>query len=287
MHDYVQKKHIVDIAYNAQTYGTRSYNAHAYIGRFLPSPTGALHLGSLVAAVACQDAARAAGGQWLLRIDDTDLSRIMLGADKIIIAQLAHYGLHHDGEITYASQNRAAHALALAKLTAAGRTYGCVCSRKDVQMRLVALGLPPDSPYPKTCLGKNLPSNPLDAGIKHIRLKNKEDDDFVLHTYDPKHLDAHGSLFNYQLTVVVDDATAGVTHVVRGSDLADNTPRQNALQQLLGLATPLYTHVPVVLGADGAKLSKHNHAAAIPLDSTAAEKAALLAWVSDFLKNGG
>ncbi len=249
-----------------------------YVGRFAPSPTGPLHAGSLVAALASWLDARAYGGQWLVRIEDVDRPRCVPGADQVILRQLAECGLHSDAPVVWQSQRGALYQQALAQLTDAGHAYACVCSRKDIEAALAAQGQArprnAELVYPGTCRsGLHGPRHrqalawrlrlPDDACVHWVdrRLGAQQQDvaaqvgDFVLRRAD--------GLFAYQLAVVVDDATQGITDVVRGEDLADNTARQILLQRALGLPTPRYLHLPLVLGANGEKLSKQNGAQAL------------------------
>jgi len=249
-----------------------------YIGRFAPSPTGPLHAGSLVAALASWLDARAHGGQWLVRFEDVDTPRCVPGMDRFILAQLADCGLHPDQPPVWQSQRSARYQQALEQLKARALAYPCACSRKDIETALSRLGQARtrhgELIYPGTCrTGLHGQSGSAwrlrtDAnGPRHWsdrRLGPQQQDvaaevgDFVLQRTD--------GCFAYQLAVVVDDAAQGITDVVRGADLADNTARQILLQQLLGLPTPRYLHTPLVLGADGQKLSKQNGAQ--PLDTT-------------------
>lgn len=264
-----------------------------YVGRFAPSPTGPLHAGSLVAALASWLDARAHGGRWLVRIEDVDAPRCVPGADQIILQQLAACGLHSNGPVLWQSQRNAAYEAALNQLTSQGRAYPCACSRKDIEDALHAQGLPRErhhlAVYPGTCRPENggLKIKPGRAWRFHVgsdraatvdwtdrRLGEQtqavdlEVGDFVLKRAD--------GLWAYQLAVVVDDAAQGVTHVVRGEDLTDNTGRQILLQRALSLATPTYLHTPLVRGANGEKLSKQNGAQALDLQDTSAAMAALL-----------
>jgi glutamyl-Q tRNA(Asp) synthetase len=246
----------------------------AYIGRFAPSPTGPLHAGSLVAALASWLDARAHHGQWLVRIEDTDTPRCIPGADAVILKQLVDCGLHSDAPPIWQSQRGALYQQALARLLQRHQAYGCACSRKDIQLALQAQGWQhqrhAELVYPGTCRAGLHGRAPrawrfqVPPGIIHWqdrRLGAQQQDvgrdvgDFVLKRAD--------GLFAYQLAVVVDDAAQGITHVVRGEDLADNTARQILLQHALGLPTPSYLHLPLVLGANGEKLSKQNGAAAL------------------------
>lgn len=210
-----------------------------YRGRFAPSPTGPLHFGSLVAAVASYLDARAHGGEWLVRMEDVDKPRERAGAADAILADLKFFGFQWDGPVMYQSQRTDAYREALERLKAAGAVYPCGCSRKEIE----------GDRYPGTC-ARGLPPGKI-ARAWRVRGEG----DFVV-------LRADG-FFAYQLAVVVDDAAQGITDVVRGADLLDSTPRQNHLQRLLGYSVPRYRHVPVVLAADGQKLSKQTGAAAL------------------------
>ncbi|WOB06759.1 tRNA glutamyl-Q(34) synthetase GluQRS [Piscinibacter gummiphilus] len=253
----------------------------AYRGRFAPSPTGPLHAGSLVAALASWLDARAHGGTWLVRIEDVDTPRCVPGADELILQQLAACGLVPDEPPVWQSQHGAAYQKALDTLIAQGAAYPCGCSRSDIERALAASGRSKprhgELVYPGTCRD-GLHGKPARAvrcltaapdggdieiawydrrlGAQHQNL-TQEVGDFVLRRAD--------GLWSYQLAVVVDDAAQGITHVVRGEDLADNTPRQIHLQRLLGWPTPSYLHTPLVLGPNGEKLSKQNGAQALDL----------------------
>jgi glutamyl-Q tRNA(Asp) synthetase len=247
----------------------------AYRGRFAPSPTGPLHAGSLVAALASWLDARAHRGCWLVRIEDVDTPRCVPGADGAILDQLAACGLLADEPPTWQSRRGALYQAALDRLVAAGQAYPCACSRKDIEDALAAQGRPRvrgrEAPYPGTCRhglqGRaprawrlRVPDGVVRWTDRRLGLQQQdvamEVGDFVLRRAD--------GLWAYQLAVVVDDADQGITHVVRGQDLADNTPRQILLQRALGLPTPAYLHTPLVLADDGEKLSKQNGAQ--PLD---------------------
>ena len=251
------------------------------IGRFAPSPTGPLHAGSLVAALASWLDARAQGGRWLVRIEDVDTPRCQPGAAEHILGQLAAVGLLPDEPPLWQSTRGAAYQAALGRLLHAGWAYTCGCTRREFDQALTGQGVAhqrfAERIYPGTCRS-GLHGKPARA----TRLRTEHDGvectvtwfdrrlgqqqqnlarevgDFILHRAD--------GLWAYQLAMVVDDAEQGITDVVRGADLADNTARQIHLQRLLGLATPRYLHTPLVLGADGHKLSKQNGASA--LDST-------------------
>jgi glutamyl-Q tRNA(Asp) synthetase len=276
-----------------------------YTGRFAPSPTGPLHAGSLVAALASWLDARAHGGRWLVRLEDVDRPRCLPGAAKTILAQLAACGLAPDAPPVYQSERSPLYQQALDQLVAAGWAYPCGCTRQDIDRALAARGQPRqrhgERVYPGTCRQglhgravrawrfsttkyiSNMPqaqsgqaqvainsvafSNPAATLAESVlpwhdrRLGPQTQDvsravgDFVLRRAD--------GFWAYQLAVVVDDGAQGITDVVRGEDLADNTARQILLQRALGLPTPRYLHTPLVLGPNGEKLSKQNGAKAL------------------------
>ncbi len=246
-----------------------------YVGRFAPSPTGPLHAGSLVAALASWLDARAHGGRWLVRIEDVDVPRCVPGTDRIILQQLADCGLLPDEPPLYQSQRSALYQQALDELVTRGLAYPCACSRRDIEAEQQRLGRVKsrhgELVYPGTCRhglhGKaprawRLRVNAGTVAWSDRRLGPQTQDvetevgDFVLKRAD--------GYFAYQLAVVVDDGLQGITHIVRGADLADNTARQLLLQQQhLSLPTPAYLHAPLVLGANGEKLSKQNGALAL------------------------
>ena len=254
-----------------------------YTGRFAPSPTGLLHAGSLVAALASWLDARAHAGRWLVRIEDVDTPRCVPGADQRILEQLAQCGLQPDEAPVWQSQRGDVYQAALDTLIAQGWAYPCGCSRKEIEAaQSQAVARHHAAVYPGTCRqglqGKtarawrlnvqavqqalNLPAlthwqdRRLGAQVQNV---SEEVGDFVLRRAD--------GLWAYQLAVVVDDAAQGITHVVRGQDLADNTARQIVLQGALGLPTPQYLHTPLVLGPNGEKLSKQNGAKALDLNN--------------------
>ncbi len=256
-----------------------SVGAHRYIGRFAPSPTGPLHAGSLVAALASWLDARCFGGQWLVRIEDVDTPRCIPGAGEIILQQLAACGLVPDAPPLWQSTRAAHYQQALDQLLAQGDAYPCACSRKEIEEAQNALGHARERhaalPYPGTCrhglngrTGRSwrfrVPQGACTEWTDR-RLGAQQQDvaadvgDFVLRRAD--------GLWAYQLAVVVDDAAQGITHIVRGEDLADNTPRQILLQRALKVPTPHYLHTPLVCGANGEKLSKQNGAQALDLRS--------------------
>ncbi len=270
-----------------------------YTGRFAPSPTGALHAGSLVAALASWLDARAHGGRWLVRIEDIDTPRCVPGADEIILAQLAACGLLPDAAPQRQSQRTALYEQALATLVTADLAYPCGCSRSTIDAANAARGIARprngDRVYPGTCR-----SGLQGAGPSAWRMRTQQAPP-LLHWQDRRlgeqAQDLHtqvgdfalrraDGLFTYQLAVVVDDAAQGTSHVVRGEDLADNTARQRWLQDALGLPVPQYLHTPLVRGRNGEKLSKQNGAQ--PID-TSAPLAALnaAAKVLGLPENGG
>ena len=259
-------------------------NSAAYIGRFAPSPTGPLHAGSLVAALASWLDARAHGGLWRVRIEDVDAPRCRAGAAEQILGQLAACGLQPDGPVLYQSARATAYRAALDTLQAGGWTYACTCTRREVDEAQAggdaARPRHAERIYPGTCrdAGRDpafgairvlasarsaRPLAPLQIAWQDRRLGAQQQDvtnqvgDFVLRRAD--------TLWAYQLAVVVDDAQQGVTDVVRGEDLADNTARQRHLQRVLGVPHPRWLHVPLVRASDGEKLSKRHAAAALDL----------------------
>ena len=241
-----------------------------YVGRFAPSPTGPLHAGSLLAALGSWLDARHHQGRWLLRIEDLDAPRTVPGARDAICRELERHGLHWDGPVVHQSQRSAAYGAAIDVLHDNAVTFYCTCTRQDLA--------PHPTRYPGTCRDRSRAPAHQPAAV---RLRVTDAPILVtdlLHGASQWNLaDAPGDfvvrrkegIHAYQLAVVVDDAAAGVTHVVRGADLLDNTARQQYLQQLLRLPTPAYLHLPLVLGADGRKLSKQNHARPLSRDQPA------------------
>ena len=257
-----------------------------YRGRFAPSPTGRLHFGSLLAAVGSYLDARAAGGEWLLRIEDVDEPRSVAGAADDIRHTLAALGFAWDGELLVQSRRKDRYRAALERLQASGDAYPCACSRSEIAAAAVAEAVDGGLVYPGTCrnglpAGRSarawrlrVPAAPI-AFVDRVQGPQSQDlerevGDFVL-------LRADG-LFAYQLAVVVDDAEQGVNAIVRGADLLASTPRQIWLQQRLGVPTPSYAHLPVAT-AGGQKLSKQTRAPAVD----PAGGSALLATVLAFL----
>jgi glutamyl-Q tRNA(Asp) synthetase len=229
-------------------------------GRFAPSPTGPLHLGSLVAAVGSWLFARRNGGHWLVRMEDLDTPRVIPGSADDILRALERYALTWDGEVVYQSQRIPLYEAALNELRARDRVFDCSCSRADLQ-RAASAPAGEEAIYPGTCRN----GIPDGRAPRAVRFRGDgETDDFVVKRAD--------GVFAYQLAVVVDDAAQGVTQVVRGADLLSSMPRQVALQHALGYPTPEYVHLPLVLGPDGKKLGKRDGALPLPsLDKRVAE----------------
>ncbi|HSX64808.1 MAG TPA: tRNA glutamyl-Q(34) synthetase GluQRS, partial [Pseudoxanthomonas sp.] len=245
-----------------------------YRGRFAPSPTGPLHFGSLLAALGSWLLARHAGGQWLLRMEDLDPPREVAGAARHQLDTLAAFGLHADGPVLWQSQRSPAYRQALDQLIGDGHAFFCHCSRSD----LATTG----GIHHACVAGSQRPDPAVRLRVPHVATVDFEDGlqghyrqdvfaevgDFVLKRAD--------GYWAYQLAVVVDDAAQGITDVVRGADLLDSTPRQILLQRALGLPTPRYLHLPVVMGENGQKLSKS--LAALPVDAADPLPALRAAW---------
>ncbi|MFN3376716.1 MAG: tRNA glutamyl-Q(34) synthetase GluQRS [Burkholderiaceae bacterium] len=277
--------------------------ARRYVGRFAPSPTGPLHAGSLVAALASWLDARAHGGQWLVRIENVDTPRCQPGADAAILAQLTRCGLHPDAPVLWQSTRHARYAQMLEYLLARRLAYPCACTRKDIEQYHLAAGHERQRhhalPYPGTCRhglhGRSARAfrfHTAEFEPKAVEIQqNQAQPAHLLIASDGVHwhdrrlgwqqqcvteavgdfvLRRADGLWAYQLAVVVDDADQDITHVVRGEDLADNTPRQILLQCALGLSTPEYLHTPLVRDASGEKLSKQHGAAAVDLSEPVA-----------------
>ncbi len=254
-----------------------------YRGRFAPSPTGDLHFGSLVAAVASYLDARRAGGEWLVRIEDVDPPRTVPGSADRILQCLEAYGMHRDGAVLYQSQRGDAYAAALEQL--GDLTYGCACTRSE---------LAPHEYYPGTCrngltegrvarsqrvrvLDREIHWEDRRLGPQHENLADSVGD-FVLRRAD--------AVWAYQLAVVVDDAAQGITDIVRGEDLLTSTARQIYLQQLLQLPHPRYWHLPLVLDAHGQKLSKQTKARPVPPSGSPAVLAQALRFLGEPVDRG-
>ena len=244
-------------------------NRGQYRGRFAPSPTGPLHAGSLTTALASWLDARAAGGAWIIRIEDLDPPRIVPGAAERIVETLARCGLESDEPVVFQSARGELYEAAFARLQAAGLIYGCACSRRDVDEIIEAQAGWPTGVYPRTCATTGAaPDKPIRAYRVRVPEEASRFVDRAAGPYE-QHLTSDvgdfvvkraDGLWAYQLAVVVDDAEQKVTDIVRGADLLDNTPRQIYLQRVLGFATPRYLHVPLVLNAAGGKLSKQTGA---------------------------
>ena len=239
----------------------------AYVGRFAPSPTGPLHLGSLICALATYLDARANGGTWLVRMEDLDPPREIPGAAESILNSLKAHGLHWDQQVLWQSQRDDAYAAVVAQLLANGEAFYCDCSRAQLALQ--------DNVYQGHCRTRNLPAD------KPTAVRVRVEGETVITISDqlqaPLHEDVAAAvgdfvirrrdrLYAYQLAVVVDDAYQGINQVLRGSDLYDSTPRQVYLQQVLALPTPDYTHIPVITNEQGQKLSKQTHARALDDD---------------------
>jgi glutamyl-Q tRNA(Asp) synthetase len=287
-----------------------------YRGRFAPSPTGPLHFGSLVAAVGSYLDAKHHHGTWLVRMEDLDIPRCVFGAADGILRTLEAFGLHSDEPVIYQSQRTAAYEEALRQLQASGAVYPCCCTRKEISdSALIGIEGPV---YPGTCRN-GIPAGregrawrvrtdimsavrpePVEGSMEHFdtfrrlgfdKLSPNGSVEFedALQGRIAQHLESEigdfvvkraDGLFAYQLAVVVDDAFQDITHVVRGADLLNSTPRQIHLQHLLGLPVPLYMHLPVAVNEAGEKLSKQTLAA--PVD--ASQPVATLLRVLDFLR---
>lgn len=242
-----------------------------YIGRFAPSPTGPLHLGSLYSALAGFLQARSQHGKWLLRIDDLDIPRNVPGSTESILTTLDAFGLYWDGPVDYQSRHVPEYEQVLDRLVRDNLVYPCVCSRKTLASATTDHHSP--DVYPGTCKNRLIPldqphslriktdsitisfEDDLQGCISHDLAK--QDGDFILKRKD--------RIIAYQFAVVLDDDRQQINHVVRGYDLLNETPKQIYLQQLLGLAQPGYMHVPIVIDSGGFKLSKQTCATAVDL----------------------
>jgi glutamyl-Q tRNA(Asp) synthetase len=250
--------------------------APRYRGRFAPSPTGPLHFGSLIAAMASWCDARAHGGEWRVRIEDVDTPRSRGGASDAILRTLAAYGFEWDGAVVRQSERAALYQAALDDLVRSGMAFRCACTRKELEH--APLGSGGERVYPGTCRRGLAPGREGRAWRLRVtgdvigfndRLQRwheqcllRDVGDFVVRRTD--------GLFAYQLAVVVDDGEQAITHVVRGADLLSSTPRQIWLQRQLRLPTPAYLHHPVAIDARGEKLSKQTGAAPLPADPLSA-----------------
>lgn len=246
----------------------------SYRGRFAPSPTGDLHAGSLLAALGSWLLARRAGGEWLVRIEDVDRRREVAGAAERQLNALAAFGLEADGEIVRQSDRSGLYARALQVLLDDGHAFECWCSRAElgtaVHRRCLHGPVPGRVPAVRLRVAEGMRATFEDGAFGRVEQALDADvGDFVLRRAD--------GLWAYQLAVVVDDAAQGITDVVRGADLLDSTPRQIHLQRLLDVHTPRYVHLPLVVGADGRKLSKSD--AAHPIDPNDPLPALRAAWL--------
>lgn len=237
-----------------------------YRGRFAPSPTGPLHLGSLYAAVAGFLEARSRGGEWLVRIEDVDPQRCRPAHADAILRTLERYGLHWDGPVVHQSRRSAAYAAALDRLRQDGLLYACTCTRKSLQGQ--GRNVSGEIRYEGTCRGRSKPpAAPHALRVRapdcliefHDRLQGRYGHN-LSHAVGDFILKRRDGAYAYQLAVVVDDAAQGISEVLRGIDLIESTPRQIYLQQLLALPRPTYLHLPVLVDAAGRKLSKQTHA---------------------------
>jgi len=242
-----------------------------YRGRFAPSPTGPLHLGSMITAVASYLQAKSQDGHWLLRMDDIDTPRVVTGATDAILHTLIRFKMHWDESIVYQSQQQPHYQAALEQLAYQNNIYHCLCSRKHIAS--IAKPGPYGPIYPGKCQhrkqrpGHDRSAIRLNTNATRIIINDKlqgsisqniqqDIGDFVIQRAD--------GIFSYQLSVVVDDYQQAITEIVRGFDLLDSTPRQVYLQQLLHFPTPSYAHIPILVNPQGQKLSKQNFAAAVP-----------------------
>ena len=243
-------------------------------GRFAPSPTGPLHPGSLLAALGSWLLARAAGGEWLVRVEDLDPPREVAGAAAGQLQALAAFGLESDQTVLWQSTRGDRYQAALDHLLASGDAFSCHCSRTDLAAnngihRRCAPGIVREDPAIRLRVPDGVVVAFDDAIQGHVvQDVAREVGDFVLRRAD--------GWWAYQLAVVVDDATQAITEVVRGADLLDSTPRQIVLQRVLGVATPVYSHLPLLVGSDGHKLSKS--LAAQPVDPAHPVPALQAAW---------
>jgi len=276
---------ILDADYRIQGTAMPPPSGRPHRGRFAPSPTGPLHFGSLVAAVGSYLQARACGGAWLLRIDDLDAPRVVPGAADAILRALEACGMEWDGPAVFQSRHHGAYHAAVHRLRQRGLLYPCACSRREIAES--ALPGVEGPVYPGTCragIPAGRTARALRLATRGTRIAfddgvqgrveqdlDRESGDFVVYRAD--------GIYAYQVAAAVDDAEQGVTEVVRGADLLASTPRQIYVQQLLGLPTPRYAHLPVALDARGEKLSKQTHAPAIAADAALPAVARALAFL--------
>ncbi|MFT5218156.1 MAG: glutamyl-Q tRNA(Asp) synthetase [Gammaproteobacteria bacterium] len=256
------------------------------IGRFAPTPSGPLHFGSLVAAIAGYCQAKSRQGQWLLRIEDVDTPRVVKGASDLILQDLEAFAFEWDGEVLWQSSQFEPYQHYLDQLLTQGDAYACECSRRMLREQGVDYG-PLGQIYPGNCRDKNLPVEQASirlssAGVAELSFDDavygscslnltQQVGDFVLKRVD--------QIYSYHLAVVVDDHLQGIDQIVRGADLIDNTPLHLLLQQRLGFIQPDYMHIPLVNNVDGVKLSKQTGAQGIDRRQAAQQLVAAL----DFL----
>ena len=252
----------------AQAWASAQQHRGVYIGRFAPSPSGKLHQGSLIAALASYLHAHWHGGTWLVRMEDVDQSRCTRATGEHQLATLRALGFQFAESVMWQSERFAAYRAAFTQLRAQQRVYPCVCTRSQIAEQQAVLGVPH---YPQTCRHRFASDAPIrswrfavndeviewadESGQISTELLADSVGDFVIRRGAETTDD-----WAYQLAVVVDDAAQGVTHVVRGADLFDSTARQIALQRTLGYPTPQYSHVPLLTNAHGEKLSKSEQA---------------------------
>lgn len=268
------------------TIATAKEAGPGYCGRFAPSPTGPLHLGSLLAAAGSYLQARACGGRWLLRIEDLDTPRVVPGATDAILWTLEQFGFEWDGVVVRQSERLPLYQAALETLQQKALVFACSCSRKELAAWQPA-ALEEDSFYPGTCRsGARHTDRPLALRFRVADVA-VEFDDLLQGRFTQNVADSIGDfiirrrdgLFAYQLAVVVDDGAQGISEVVRGCDLLSNTPRQILLQEALGLMRPGYMHLPLLTEADGRKLSKSRRAVTIADQSPTASLWRVLRWL--------
>ena len=261
-------------------------NTPSYIGRFAPTPSGYLHFGSLVAALASYLDARAVGGRWLLRMEDLDPPREVPGAQAAILKSLENYGLHWDGELVRQSERHDAYAALVDELLQRGLAYACTCSRKQLEgYQGIYPGFCREAGHAQDNAAIRLRVPESRYGFvdrvqgQYSQHLGREVGDFVIRRRD--------GLYAYQLAVVLDDGWQGVTDVVRGADLLDSTPRQLYLQELLGLTQPRYLHVPLIIQPDGHKLGKSYRSPPLPADQATPMLLRALRALGQPLPDGG
>jgi glutamyl-Q tRNA(Asp) synthetase len=274
---------------NVSTATATTAIADSYRGRFAPSPTGLLHLGSLLAAVGSYLQARARRGAWQLRFEDLDTPRVIPGAADQMLHTLESFGFEWDGPVTRQSERLDLYRAALERLRAAGLTFACSCSRQALAHLRPPLAADEDEEpfYPGTCRdGPKRSDMPFACRFRVVDRPVEFTDelqgsyrqnvatqvgDFIVQRRD--------GVYAYQLAVVVDDAAQGITEVVRGCDLLSNTPRQMLLQEALGLVQPRYVHLPLLVEADGSKLAKSRRSVPLARSAAAAQLHAVLRWL--------